>query len=367
MNQQGYFLLKSLWRKHLSFRLSSLFLLLYLFCALFADVLPLSFSPNELDPQNIQQPPLTWTDQNSKRHLLGTDAIGRDVLANLIYGCRTSFLISFAVMAFATGLGTALGSVAGFLGDRSIRISYAACMLFLIAIGFAWFYGVYIRQYALTDAASSSPADFAFEAGISLAILTGIGVLAKGVQLILVHKLKLRQTFYLPIDMMVIKLIELITAVPRLILILCLAAFIYPSLSILLLLIILTYWPGSARLMRAEMFKVKALPYIQAAKSLGIPSYTIFLRHALPNAIAPVMVAFTFGVSGLLVLESSLSFLGIGVPTDLPSWGRIIAGIRSNLYAWWLVLLPGITLSLTAISWQTCSYYLQKAFLNGAK
>jgi peptide/nickel transport system permease protein len=121
-----------------------------------------------------------------------------------------------------------------------------------------------------------------------------------------------------------------------------------------------TYWTEPARLIRAELLRIKTLNYIETAKALGLAEFYILIRHALPNALNSVIVAFTFGLTSLISLESTLSFLGIGVPTDIASWGRIVVGAKSNFSAWWLVVFPGILLIFTVLALQTCSNYLIK-------
>ena len=99
----------------------------------------------------------------------------------------------------------------------------------------------------------------------------------------------------------------------------------------------------------------------EAAISLGLTKKRLLVRHALPHLLGPVVVAFSFGLAGLLMLESTLSFLNIGVSTELVSWGRMIAGIRINTAAWWLVAIPGVVLSATVLALQTVSYYILRA------
>lgn len=365
MKKRGNHKLSKFWNEQFSFRLSVFFLFFYVACALGAHLLPLPFGPNQLDLANLNQAPFNWgrISPNQPIHVLGTDGIGRDVLSNLIYGCRTSFFISFTVMGIATLVGLILGCAAGFFGDRSFRVAYYSLFIYLLALPLAWFYGFYRRQYILLKAASASQSDLLLQFVYSLGIALFVFAVAKGLILILDRSAIPKHRFYLPLDQMVLKLIEVITAIPRLILILCLAAFIYPSLPLLMLLIALSYWAGPARLVRAELLKISGLSYIKAAEGLGLPLTQIFFRHAFPNALGSVAVAFTFGVASLLTLESTLSFLGIGIPADLPSWGRMMAGIKMNLSAWWLVFFPGLFLSLVVLSLQTCSHYLQKAYL----
>jgi peptide/nickel transport system permease protein len=146
--------------------------------------------------------------------------------------------------------------------------------------------------------------------------------------------------------------------VPRLLLVLCLASFVPPSLGGVVALCAFTYWPGLARLVRGEMIRLKGLPFMEAATALGFPHRQIILRHALPNALSPVIVAICFGISNLMALESTLAFLGIGIPPDVPSWGRAITGIRLDFSAWWLVFFPGLVLCLTVLAVQAAGAFL---------
>jgi peptide/nickel transport system permease protein len=136
MRNRGNHKLQRFWQEQLIFKVSGCFLFFYLVCALGAPFFPLPFGPEELDLANLYQAPFDWSRSgNGKRaHLLGTDGLGRDVLTNLIYGCRTSFLISFTVMGLATLLGLALGSIAGFFGDRSLRVTYLSLSCYLLAL-----------------------------------------------------------------------------------------------------------------------------------------------------------------------------------------------------------------------------------------
>ena len=133
-----------------------------------------------------------------------------------------------------------------------------------------------------------------------------------------------------------------------------------PGIGSIFLLLSLTYWAGPARLVRAEVLKIKQLPYIEAAQVSGLPNSRILLKYILPNATAPLWVVFSFGLSSLLGLEATLSFLGIGLPPEIPSWGRMLASARLNPEAWWLVFFPALLLCLTMLAIQTCGNFLQK-------
>jgi peptide/nickel transport system permease protein len=144
--------------------------------------------------------------------------------------------------------------------------------------------------------------------------------------------------------------VALLAAVPRLVLVLALAAVQDASLLGLFVLLTLTYWPESAQLIRAELLRVRALPYIEAAKALGLSGGQILWRHALPNAWRTVRTAFPLSLSALIALETTLSFIGVGLPAEMPSWGRTLATARLDPTAWWLIVFPAVALASTTLA-----------------
>ena len=351
-----------LWHTKLSFRLAALYLLLLLLLVLLLPVLPLPYSPNELDLQRTFAPPLQWEHYTPSApfHWLGTDAIGRDVLANVLYGARTAFVISLPVMLLSTVLGLLAGSAAGFYGDRNLKINRAGTVAVFLGMLAVAYYGLYLP---LNFSSLGLPAGYYLSSTGTLLLLLALFWLLY----LCTRRLQLFQaTFTFPLDTLVVRVIEMLSSLPHLLLVLVLASFVPPSVMLLSLIFIFTFWTGQARLARAEMLQIKKLAYFEAAKSIGLPPWQLLLRHALPNMLGPILVAFTFGLAGLLALESTLSFLGIGVPSTLASWGRTIAGIRSNTSAWWLVAFPGAALALTVLALQVFSYHLLHA-LQGKK
>jgi peptide/nickel transport system permease protein len=129
-------------------------------------------------------------------------------------------------------------------------------------------------------------------------------------------------------------------------LIFTIAAIAKPSLFLVMAVIGLTSWTGIARFMRGEMLKVRQLDFIQAARALGYADLRIIFVHALPNAFAPVLVSIAFGIASAILVESGLSFLGIGVPPETVTWGSLLASARSATGAWWLAIFPGLAIFL---------------------
>lgn len=153
------------------------------------------------------------------------------------------------------------------------------------------------------------------------------------------------------VDIALSRLIELVLAVPTFFLLLVVAATFPPSIYLIMVVLGVTGWVGIARFVRGEFFRVRALDYVAAARSLGASDLRIMLRHVLPNAIAPVLVAMSFGVAGAILTESALSFLGIGVPAQLVTWGSLLSVAQSNTTAWWLAVFPGAAIFVTVLAY----------------
>lgn len=209
----------------------------------------------------------------SREHWLGTDKLGRDVMAGIIHGSRISLSIGFVSVGIALLIGVFLGALAGYFGS--------------------W------------------------------------------------------------VDLVISRVFELELAIPTFFLLITIAAVLPPSIFLTMLIIGLTGWVGIARFTRNEFLKIRNLDYVTAALALGVSNRKIMFRHILPNALAPVMVSIVLGVAGAILLESSLSFLGIGVPADTVTWGSILNEARSNTFAWWLAVFPGLAIFITVLA-----YYL---------
>lgn len=152
------------------------------------------------------------------------------------------------------------------------------------------------------------------------------------------------------VDSMLMRFVDIMLCFPAFFLILSAAAILEPSIFNIMLIIGLTSWMPAARLVRAEILSLKEREFILAAKAMGVSSFRIISRHLIPNALEPVIVNATLGIAGAILLESSLSFLGLGVQPPSPSWGNILAESKSTLgVAWWLALFPGLAILLTVL------------------
>jgi peptide/nickel transport system permease protein len=138
-------------------------------------------------------------------------------------------------------------------------------------------------------------------------------------------------------------LINAFLSFPGILLAIALAAFLGPGIGKVILALTVTGWAGYARLARAQTLKVKELEFIVAARSLGASHARILLRHLLPNILQPVLIQATIGMAGVILAESTLSFLGVGVLAPIPSWGAMLNDARSHLFdAPHLIIFPAI-------------------------
>ncbi|MCS6916152.1 MAG: ABC transporter permease [Chitinophagales bacterium] len=268
-------------------------------------------------------------------HWLGTGKRGNDVLAGIIYGMRTSLLVGIGSVALALLLGVLIGAVSGFFGDRQLRISIGRLLVWIIAWVLAWFYVFQADVLRLLWPDGT---------GVWLRLI-GLLVVA-ALLLFLLHPLTLlpvlKQRVRLPADTLLSRFTEIVLALPLLYLLVMLAAVSKPSLWNVIWIIGLTGWTGIARLVRAEVMRVRELDFIRAARLLGLSPWRILWRHVLPNAWSPVLVSAAFGIGNVILAESALSFLGIGMPAEVPSWGALISSGRENMQAWWLIVFPGL-------------------------
>jgi peptide/nickel transport system permease protein len=153
------------------------------------------------------------------------------------------------------------------------------------------------------------------------------------------------------IDSLLMAVADALLALPRLILLLVCAALWRPGFATVVAVLVATGWMGVARMVRAELLGVKTQPFIDAATALGASSRRVLWRHALPNALGPAVVSTTLGVGNAILLESGLSFLGLGIQPPEPSWGNMIAGGRDLIVAApWVAIAPGLALIATVLA-----------------
>lgn len=154
------------------------------------------------------------------------------------------------------------------------------------------------------------------------------------------------------LENVIMRFIDTMLCIPKFFLILAVIAFIGPSIWNIMIVIGLTSWMGVARLVRAEFLSLKEREFVLAARSIGASDFRIIFRHILPNGLASVFVSVILGVAGAVLIESSLSFLGIGIQPPIPSWGNILTAGKDNIeIAWWLSVFPGLAILITVLSY----------------
>ncbi len=153
------------------------------------------------------------------------------------------------------------------------------------------------------------------------------------------------------VDTLIMRVVDMVISFPRLVLLITIIAVFEPSIFLIVVVLGLTLWPTTARIVRSEVLSLRERDFVQAARALGYSKRRIILRHLIPNALAPVIVAATLGIGNTIVLEAGLSFLGLGVQPPTPSWGTMVADGRSHLLnAWWITTFPGLAIVFTVLA-----------------
>ena len=310
---------------------------------------PIPYSHSTLDSKNIhfvspfgeQRVPSTryW-------HWMGTDNFGRDVAAGMIRGTRVAMLVGVLSMAIASIIGLFLGALAGFFGDTRFRISRSRLLLNLVGLFLGYFYAFQVRAYELTSAAETET--LGWELLKSGFIFFVIVLLCNGLATFLKRVSFLKKQITLPLDVIVMRLIEIMNSIPALFLLLAAVTIIQkPSIFSVMIVIGFIRWTSIARFMRAELLRVRSLEYIESAEAMGFSNWRIVFRHAMPNAITPVLITIAFGIAAAILIEAFLSFLGVGLAADEVTWGKLLSLARTSTKSWWLAVFPGIAIFVT--------------------
>lgn len=307
---------------------------------------PIPYSPTTQDADNWHISPLANQQVSPLRfrHWLGTHKVGRDVTAGLIHGTRKALLIGLLAMSIAALIGVFLGILAGYFGDNRFKVSRFQLILNLLVFPFALFYG-FIQRI-------DNPDDISFEIlflqnfTIFISIFFFLNLLIYSLQ----KRFNLKKSITLPVDLIIMRLVEIMNSIPPLLLLLALIAVLEKStLWHIAVLIGLMGWTGLTRFTRGEILKIRQLPYVEAAQALGFSQIRIMLRHILPNALSPLLIVLAFGMAGTILLEASLSFLGLGGGIEEVTWGKLLAQAREKPSHWWLALFPGLAIFLTVM------------------
>ena len=255
-------------RRFFNNRLATIGLIIFttiIFITIFAPII-CKYSPQKIDLLNRLKPP-------SSEHIFGTDKIGRDVFARILYGGRVSIFV---------GIGSALGAA---------------------------IIGVLIGSYA------------GYKGGL--------------------------------IDNIFMRISEIMMSFPRIVLVLLAVSIVGQSLWNLIVIFILTGWGSIYRMTRAKILSIREEEYVLALKAFGLNDIIICYKHMLPNALGPVLINITLSTAMFILQEAALSFLGLGVPLNIPTWGNIlnvaqdISVLREN---WWIWLPVGTVISIFVLS-----------------
>jgi len=153
------------------------------------------------------------------------------------------------------------------------------------------------------------------------------------------------------VDNVIMRVVDTLIAIPNVILYLTVLGVFGPSFTVLVLVIGFINWTTFARVVRAEVLSVRHREFVEATRALGQRTLVVIVRHVLPNVIAPIIVVATLNVATVIILEASLSFLGLGVQPPTVTWGRMLADGRSYIAtAWWLATFPGLFITLACLS-----------------
>lgn len=267
-NVKGSSLLKKNVRKFMNNRLAMLGLICMLVMVLAAVVAPLltSYEPNAINMTELSQPP-------NAKHLFGTDQLGRDVFARVLYGGQVSILVGVVGALSSSLIGMILGAMAGYMG----RI----------------------------------------------------------------------------VDTVLVRISEVFQTFPQIILIMILVSMVGQGVGNLVLVFSLTGWGTTFRMVRNEFMAQREETYVQVCEAFGMSRSHIMFKQILPNVLSPVIVATTTNVAGFILSESALSFLNMGVPSSVPTWGNILNAAKSmDVIAnyWWLWVVPGAAISIFVLA-----------------
>lgn len=272
---------------------------------------------------------------------LGTDRLFRDQLVRLAHGARLSLVIAIAATAVSSILGALVGIVSGYYeGTRGLRVPWVA-LASLVGAFFAIVRGSPRLALALALAAPLL---------VGAAALRPDARLASGPRLNADHAL--------------MRLVDIGLSFPFLLLVMALgAALDRTSVGTILLTLGLTSWLGTARVLRAKTLQVRGLDFVTAARALGQPTRRILALHVLPNVLGPLVVIATAQVAQMIVAESVLSYLGVGIAPPTPTWGRMLYESQDTATAApWLLAAPALAIVLSVLGFNLVGDGLQDAF-----
>lgn len=190
-----------------------------------------------------------------------------------------------------------------------------------------------------------------------------VGLVAVGISTLIGILLGALAGFYRGwVDIFIMRLVDVMLSIPSFFLILAVIAFLTPSIINIMIVIGLTSWMGVTRLVRAEFLSLSEREYVMASRTLGARDFRLIFKHLLPNSLTPIIVSAVLGVAGAVLMESGLSFLGLGVQAPQASWGNILTDGKEYIqFAWWLSLFPGLAILITVLGYNLLGEGLRDA------
>ena len=190
-----------------------------------------------------------------------------------------------------------------------------------------------------------------------------VGLVAVGISTIIGVLLGAIAGFYRGwTDVFIMRLVDVMLSIPSFFLILAVIAFLTPSIINIMIVIGLTSWMGVTRLVRAEFLSLSEREFVTASRTLGARDVRLIFKHLLPNSLTPIIVSAVLGVAGAVLMESGLSFLGLGVQAPQASWGNILTDGKEYIqFAWWLSLFPGLAILITVLGYNLLGEGLRDA------
>ncbi len=324
--------------------------ILFFFTALTGLLLTSGLNP-EFDPALIRlqeklRPPLSKPNLETLKpneipalsiYLLGTDDLGRDVFARMLQGAWVSLTVGFVAVGISVFIGIFLGGMAGYFGQRHVRVNHLLWTAMVIV-------GIFLLS---TD--QVQPGGILIVCAIIIAIYC---TRKKPQQKKHQSRWKrILQANTLSVDTLIMRFVDVMLCFPSFFLILTVVALLPASIYNIMIVIGLTSWMGATRFVRAEFLSLREQDFVAAAKVLGLGNFRIIFRHMMPNAIAPVLVSATIGIATAILTEAGLSFLGFGVPPPHATWGNILSDGRRFIFdAPWLTFVPGFAILLVVLS-----------------
>lgn len=164
------------------------------------------------------------------------------------------------------------------------------------------------------------------------------------------------------VDTLIMRLVDVMLSIPSFFLILAVIAFLTPSIINIMIVIGLTSWMSVTRLVRAEFLSLSEREFVMASRTLGAKDFRLIFIHLLPNSLTPIIVSAVLGIASAVLLESGLSFLGLGVQAPQASWGNILTDGKEYIqFAWWLSLYPGLAILITVLGYNLLGEGLRDA------